>query len=133
MAKRLIGLLTCLSFMWVMGCVMPSAGRAGLDAVYPPDRAQAVVQVAETRNLEAIHGLVALLDDPDSGVRMYAILALKRLCDEDYGYRYYASEADRAGAIERWREALRDGSVHVVAKRGPENGPGVEVIGAVRR
>lgn len=116
---------------------MPSAGRSDLQAVYPPDRAQAVVRAAEMRDRDAVHTLVSLLDDKDSGVRMYAILALRRMCDEDFGYRYYAREDERAEAIGRWREALRTGEVQVVAHRdaadGNEPDEKVEVIGAVRR
>jgi hypothetical protein len=56
---------------------------------------------------------VDLLEDRDAGVRLFAIQGLARLCGSDYGYRYYAAERERAGAVRRWRDALRDGQVTV--------------------
>lgn len=96
------------------GC-QPSAGRRErLNSTYAPTRAQAVVQSAEAGDATAIHKLVDLLEDDDRGVRMYSILALRRLCGVDYGYRYYESEAQRLIAVERWRDAIRGGEVRLV-------------------
>jgi hypothetical protein len=91
-------------------CGGPPA-RADLRSGNALDRARGVVAVTESRDDLAVHKLVDLLDDPDRGVRMYAIMALERLCGETYGYRYYESAPRRAPAIERWREALRQGNV----------------------
>lgn len=104
------------------GCTRP-ARRADLDALYPVDRARAVVRLADQGDIKSVQRLVELLDDEDAAVRMYAILALERLCGENLGYEYHAPEADRRVAIERWREALREGRVHVRAK---------DAIGAAR-
>jgi len=73
------------------------------------------VEVAERGEVEAIHKLVDLLEDSDKGVRMYAILALRRLCGVDHGYHYYAKERDRAAAVTRWRHALRAGEVKILS------------------
>lgn len=101
------------------GC-QPSAGRRErLNSTYAPTRAQAVVQSAEAGDATAIHKLVDLLEDEDRGVRMYSILALRRLCGVDYGYRYFESEAQRLIAVERWRDAIRAGEVRLV-QGGPE-------------
>lgn len=94
----------------VWSCGGPPA-RADLRSGNALDRARGVVAVAEAQDDLAVHKLVDLLDDSDRGVRMYAIMALERLCGEDYGYRYYESAARRAPAVERWREALRKGDV----------------------
>lgn len=94
----------------VWGCGGPPA-RADLRSGNPLDRARGVVAVTEARDDVAVHKLVDLLDDSDRAVRMYAILALVRLCGEDYGYRYYESAARRGPAVQRWREALRKGEV----------------------
>lgn len=102
------------------GC-QPAAGRRErLNSTYAPTRAQAVVQSAEAGDATAIHKLVDLLEDEDRGVRMYSILALRRLCGVDYGYRYYESEAQRLIAVERWRGAIRAGEVRLVRGRAAE-------------
>ena len=77
----------------------------------PLDRAQAAVRITEEGKPSAVPKLVGLLDDYDQGVRMYAILGLRKLCGEDLGYRYYDPEPDRAEAVRRWRDALRAGEV----------------------
>jgi HEAT repeat protein len=92
------------------GC-SASATRQQFASPYPLDRARAAVQAAEHGDGDAIHKLVDLLDDDDRAVRMYAILALERLTGDTFGYVYYADEASRAAAVERWRSALRDGRV----------------------
>ncbi|MCK4342202.1 MAG: HEAT repeat domain-containing protein [Phycisphaerae bacterium] len=101
------------------GCDSTAARRRALASGNPLDRARAVVQVAEGRDPDAVHKLVDLLDDPDKTVRMYAIIALKRLCGQDYGFRYYADETERRAAVQRWRQALRTGEVTLVPRTRP--------------
>ncbi len=106
------------SAVWwgVCGC----GGRGGRDSLYsgnPLDRAHAAVSAAEAGDSGAVHKLVGLLDDLDDAVRMYSIMALRRLCGEDYGYRYYASPVERSIAVGRWQDALRKGEV-VVRRSG---------------
>jgi HEAT repeat protein len=112
----------CTVLLLVIGCVRQTR-RADLSALYPVDRARAVVRLAESGDFEAVHSLVELLDDQDGAVRMYSILALERICGENLGYEYYASESSRQLAIERWREALREGRVRLRSR---------EPIGALR-
>ncbi len=97
----------------VAGCQSPAASRQQLRALSPLDRARAVVAVTADRDLAAVHKLVDLLSDPDDGVRMYAILALRRICADDYGYRYYDPPGVRGAAVARWRDALRQGEVRL--------------------
>lgn len=92
-------------------CDSPAFRRRQLESVYPPDRASAAVKLAEAGDRDAVHKLVDLLDDEDAGVRLYVSLALERLCQRDYGYRYYDPPAARAAAVAKWRAALRDGSL----------------------
>lgn len=99
------------------GCAPAESRRRELQSSDPVQRARAVVQVAEARDREAVHKLVDLLEDPDRAVRMYAALALRDLCDQDFGYRYYASPAERAVAVERWRAALRNAEIVVQGRR----------------
>jgi hypothetical protein len=95
------------------GCQGSATWRDRLSSPNPLDRAQAVVAVYARRDAEAIPKLVDLLEDPDSAVRMYAIVALRRLCGEDFGYRFYESAALRDAAVDRWRAALRAGEVRL--------------------
>ena len=106
----------------LLGCDSGAARRQLLGSGNPLDRAQAVVKVTEARDHEAVHKLVDLLEDPDGAVRMYAIIALRRLCVEDFGYRYYAGSAERATAVRRWREALRAGEVVLLSTTQRDNG-----------
>jgi HEAT repeat protein len=100
------------------GCQSSGGDRADITSTYPLDRVRAVVRSAEAGDAEVVDLLIELLDDSDRGVRMYAILALERLCGEDHGYRYYAPEAERAAAIARWRAARQRGEVVVRTTSG---------------
>jgi len=113
--------LSTLVLLWP-GCVRETR-RADLGALYPVDRARAVVRLAESGDFQAVHRLVEMLDDEDGAVRMYSILALEHMCGENLGYEYHASESNRQLAIERWREALRAGRVQLRPR---------EAIGAAR-
>jgi HEAT repeat protein len=96
-----------------------------LTSAYPLDRVRAVVRSAEAGDADAVDLLIELLDDADRGVRMYSILALERLCGENYGYSYYAPEAERAAAIARWRAARQHNQVSVRPQPIRRTGPGV--------
>ena len=50
--------------------------------------------------------LVADLSSDDSAVRFYAIDGLKRLTGQDFGYVFYACDADRQPAVQRWQQWL---------------------------
>ncbi len=106
---RVCALIVACAAALGVGCANHAADRQRLRSTNPLERAEATVRLAEGGDAEAVHKLVDLLDDPDRAVRMYAILALRRLCGEDFGYRHYDGPAKRAPAVERWREALRDG------------------------
>lgn len=93
------------------GCRSAAQNRAQLQSPNPVDRARAAVVAAERKDRDAVHALIGLLDDPEIAVRLYAIEALRRLTGNDYGYRYYASDADRAAAIARWQAAARSGEL----------------------
>ncbi len=104
-------------------CRLGTPPQRGLDSSNPLDRAQAVISVTERGDLTAVHKLVDLLGDRDEGVRMFAIMGLRRLCREDFGYRYYAAAPARAQAIERWQAALRQGTL-TVPQPGEASGRG---------
>lgn len=107
------------SFCWgVPGCEGPAAQRRDLSSPNPLDRARGAVAVSEAGDADAVHKLVDLLEDPDCAVRFYAIIGLRRLCGEDFGFRYYGDATERAEAVERWRAAIRAGEVHVIGGAG---------------
>ena len=89
--------------------------RHDLRSANPLDRAAGIRGAVDARDRSAVPRLVGLLDDDDPAVRMYAILALERLTGQTYGYRYYARPAERETAVERWRQALREGTVAVTS------------------
>jgi len=101
--------------VWLFGCHSSRTDRGQITSPYPLDRVRAAVRCAEAGDPDAVDLLIELLDDSDRGVRMYSILALKRLCGTDHGYRYYAPEPERAAAIKRWRQARQRGEVSVRA------------------
>jgi len=95
--------------LWPLAGCQRGTRRADLSSRYPLDRARAIVHLTDSGDIEAVQRLVDLLDDDDAAVRMYAILALERLCGETLGYEYHAPRRAREAAIKRWREALRQG------------------------
>lgn len=108
----------------LVGCSSTSGERGRLNSRYPLDRARAIVRLAEAGDTNAVHKLVDLLEDSDRAVRLYAILALERLCQTNYGYNYYDPEPERERAVRRWRDALRNGDV--VARAGTGLSPPVD-------
>lgn len=118
--RRIAGMSVLLS-VCVAGC---ETQRAALHSASALERSRAAVRLADARDASAVHDLVGLLDDPDDVVRMYAILSLHRLCGETFGYVYYAPLASREAAIQRWRAALREGTLRVSAASPAAAHPG---------
>ena len=112
----LAGGLAALALLVACGCGGEAGRRAQLRSNNPLDRAEAIVRVYDTRDRRAAQKLVDLLDDPSSAVRMYAILALRGLTGEDFGYRYYDSEGARAASVQRWRDGVRDVAISVLCR-----------------
>lgn len=103
----------CIVAILAAGCASEQARREQLRSASALERARAAAYLAGAGDPKAVHSLVDMLEDSDDVVRMYGILALQRLCDETFGYQYYAAESHRTEAIARWREALREGRVRV--------------------
>lgn len=92
-------------------CAPDAAERRALIARDPCTRAQAAVDVSRSRDRAYTESLINLLCDRDAGVRMYAILSLRHLYGEDFGYRYFDPEGVRQAAFERWQAAFRSGEL----------------------
>jgi|YNPNPStandDraft_1061719.scaffolds.fasta_scaffold127631_2 hypothetical protein len=99
------------------GCQSAAQQRKLLSSPDPVGRVRAAVWLAESGDTQALHQLVGMLEERDRAARMYAILALRRLTGETYGYRYYAPEPQRRRAVLRWQEALRRGELRVRTTR----------------
>lgn len=111
-----VSIVSAASALTCTGCHAHATTGKQLTSNHPLDRAQAAVRAAEHGDTAPIHALVDLLEDSDDVVRMVAIHSLRRLCGEDFGYRYYADAPERAAAVLRWRAALRDGAIRVAAE-----------------
>lgn len=126
-AVRLVPVLLLLP--GVHACRSAESERARLTSTNPLDQVTAAVWLAEAGDAEAVARLVALLDDDDRTVRLYAIQALERLCGRTYGYRFYEPPARRRAAMTRWQEALRRGEVRVHGRAVALESGGVEPDG----
>ncbi len=111
--------------MWpvlAMGCNLGrSPYGASFESPDPSDRIAAVRQAGNSEDQSAVPALVDRLEDEDSGVRLYAILALERIVGTRMGYDYANSDAERVRAVYRWREFVRRGG-HVGDQTAEEAG-----------
>jgi hypothetical protein len=130
-----VSVIVCFS---LAACASRPSRMERLHSENPLERVQAAVESARAEDPRAVPALVDMLDDPDVAVRFYAIMALRRMCGENFGYHYYADAWERAQAAERWREALRAGRLTVGSKptaSAPSAGDGEDggvVDGATR-
>jgi len=101
--------LTLLSL--VSGCASTGA-RARIQAQDPGDRVRAIIQAAEQSDRQAIPLIIDRLEDEDEAVRTVAALALRKLTNQDLGYRPYDSLYRRTEAIERWHQWLAESKMN---------------------
>lgn len=72
---------------------------------------EAITAAADSRNRQAIPGLISSLDSDDPAVRLAAIRALERVTGQTLGYDHAAPPWRRAAMVdewERWYRAQRD-------------------------
>ena len=93
--------------LFINGCAA-TVYRSNIQAPYSHDRILAIREAGERRDRQAVPLLVDRLEDEDSAVRFYAILALERITGERLGYQYEDSSAERQVAVERWRKFAAD-------------------------
>jgi len=99
-----------LALTMLTGCPQPDSRPVAPSEIENADaarRALAVRQAAVRNDAEAVPLLVDRLEDEDSSVRFYAILALERLTGDRMGYVYYRPPERQKEAIERWRQFAR--------------------------
>ncbi|HSA26139.1 MAG TPA: hypothetical protein P5159_06390 [Phycisphaerae bacterium] len=88
----------------------------------PDERARAAIRAAETGDRDVIGILVDRLEDPDEGVRFYAILALERLTGTRMGYDYRVGWSQRRRAVQEWRRYLAEQVKVGTGRAGGEGG-----------
>jgi hypothetical protein len=85
------------------GCVAPRE-KLVVSNPDPSVKIPAIKVAIRQNDLGAAEQLVKDLESDDPAVRFYAIEGLRRLTDQDLGYRYYEPEPEqRKPAVERWR------------------------------
>ena len=94
-----IGLLAC----FVCGC---AHGPRHVTDEDPSDKIPAIKHAVQSKDRSALPQLVKDLNSDDPAVRFYAIDALRKLCGQDFGYRYYEDDEQRKAAVVRWNNWL---------------------------
>jgi hypothetical protein len=82
-------------------------GPVSIHSDDPDLKINAIQRDAATNNKQDIATMVEDLNSDDPAMRFYSIEALRRLTREDFGYRYYENDDQRAPAIARWKEWLK--------------------------
>jgi len=72
-------------------------------------RMKAIEEAADRKDADAVPLLVERLNDPETSVRFFAIVALDKITGRRMGYQVYAPQAQQDEAIQRWRDWLRKG------------------------
>ncbi|GJQ25479.1 MAG: hypothetical protein HBSAPP02_05110 [Phycisphaerae bacterium] len=93
----------------LVGCNIPPY-RANFNSDDPTERIMAVQAAAKADDRAAVPLIVDRLEDEDSGVQFFAMLALERLTGERFGLESGQSSADRLAAIQRWRAYIDQGA-----------------------
>lgn len=86
---------------------IPRNNRARIQYEEPSVRIKAIVEAGRMRDELAVPLIVDRLEDEDEGVRLYAIIALEKITGERFGYDYADTMAERAIAVDRWRNFVR--------------------------
>jgi len=92
------------------GCSAPTSSLtlADLESPDPAVRIQAIKWAGENKIAQAVPLLVDRLQEPDTSVRFFAIVSLKKITGTDHGFDYKANPAQRGQAVRRWREMLAE-------------------------
>jgi hypothetical protein len=88
------------------GCRAPR-GAVSIHSEDPDLKIHAIRQDVCQNSRKDLATMVADLQSDDAAIRFYSIEALRRLTHDDFGYRYYESDEQRAGAIALWQKWLK--------------------------
>ncbi len=108
-----------LLFAWVtaQGCASVSPYRASIGSDDANERILGIRAAGEARDGGAVPLLVDRLEDEDSGVRFFAIIALEKITGERFGYNYADSSLERSESVLRWRSFVKRGE-HLTSAGG---------------
>ena len=103
----------------IAGCAStcdPATGDLRTDLRHrdPRVRIESAVKAAGEGRVDLVPELVGNLEDRDESVRFVSGIALKRLTGRDFGFLSFASPADRADAVRRWRRWIEGAPGSVV-------------------
>jgi hypothetical protein len=100
----------CQTGIWLAllcaGCQDPR-GPVTINSDDPDLKINAIQQDVCNQDKKDLPALVENLDCDDAAIRFYSIQALRRLTHDDFGYRYYETEENRAPAFELWKKWLK--------------------------
>jgi len=88
------------------GCQAPR-GPVSISSEDPDLKIQAIEQDVALKNTTDIPKMVQNLQSDDVAIRFYAIQALRRLTNDDFGYRFYEDDDQRAPATALWKKWLK--------------------------
>jgi HEAT repeat protein len=91
------------------GCAGTRPYRANLSSDNATERVMAVKAAGEAKDVGSVPLLVDRLEDEDSAVRFFSIIALEKITGRRFGYDYSQPSRERAAAIVRWRDFVRKG------------------------
>jgi hypothetical protein len=101
-----IGLLCC------GGCAaQPESLASRLQSQDPSVRIQAMVDAADSNDRQSLPYIVENLSSPESDVRFFAYIALKKITGLTMGYEFYGDSGQHQRAVMLWREWLKTGKV----------------------
>lgn len=113
----------------LIGCsstLDPPSGNVYQDLKHrdPRIRVLAAREAVLAGQLDAVPLLIDNLSDRDGAVRLYTVIALKKLSGRKFGYLPHATPVEREEAISRWRTWAADNLPDARHSR-PESGKGV--------
>ena len=106
------------------GCVADDAKLyQKFQAEDPSLRIEAALEAARAGDHKALPYLVDRLEDSEPDVRFFSFQALKEITGKTMGWKYYDRPEQRAVAVSKWRQWLRQGREDQVLQ-SDDNGGG---------
>src|SRR5438270_10279574 len=121
--RSLAGVLWVLALAPCWGCGLGPRTFGKIQHPAPLVRARAIGLGAGQPDSQVVPALVGRLGDADPVVRLAAHEELRRRTGRDFGFVPWASGAERAGAIARWRSWLLGRSPSAASSRAPGLAP----------
>lgn len=102
-------ILAAVALHFALGCAGARPFRAQLSSENATERILAVKAAGDARDVHSVPLLVDRLEDDDSAVRFFAIIALEKITGHRFGYDYSRPSNERAASVVRWREFAKNG------------------------